>query len=67
MQLLLAWMITFTLAVIAGMAFRAKEPEKSKESSLEPTLYPLLPIIAILGNGITAYYSFVSSLHNFDN
>lgn len=61
MQLLLAWMITFTLAVIAGMAFRAKEPEKVKSLPWNQPLYPLLPIIAILGNGITAYYSFVSS------
>ena len=48
-QLTLAWLVSWTLALIASIVYRKKEPEEIKNLPWRQPLYPLIPTLAFIG------------------
>lgn len=60
-QLVLAWMVSWTLALIASILYRKKYPDEIQQLPWKQPLYPLFPILGFIGIGIVCYGSFVGS------
>lgn len=60
-QLVLAWMVSWTLALIAAVLYRKKHPDEIERLPWRQPLYPLFPILGFIGIGIVCYGSFVGS------
>src|SRR5699024_3430183 len=48
-QFTLAWLVSWTLALIASIIYRRKEPEEVKNLPWKQTLYLLIPTLAFIG------------------
>lgn len=48
-QLTLAWIVSWTLALVASILYRKREPEEIKSLPWKQPLYPLIPILAFIG------------------
>ncbi|RXT06541.1 APC family permease [Ammoniphilus sp. CFH 90114] len=60
-QLVLAWMVSWTLALIAGVLYRKNNMDEVSQLSWKQPLYPLFPILGFVGIGIVCYGTFVGS------
>ena len=60
-QLVLAWLVSWGLALIAGILYRKREPEEIKSLPWKQPLYPLFPILAFIGIIIVFTGSFIGS------
>ncbi|GED70011.1 amino acid permease [Brevibacillus reuszeri] len=60
-QLVLSWMVSWTLALIAAVLYRKKHPDEIERLPWKQPLYPLFPILGFIGIGIVCYGSFVGS------
>ncbi|WP_255438301.1 APC family permease [Ammoniphilus sp. YIM 78166] len=60
-QLVLAWMVSWTLALIAAILYRKNSMQEVKQLSWKQPLYPLFPILGLIGIGIVCYGTFVGS------
>lgn len=60
-QLTLAWLVSWTLALIASILYRKKEPEEVKNLPWNQPLYPLIPIIAFVGIIIVFVGTFIGT------
>ncbi len=60
-QLVLAWMVSWTLALIAAILYRKNSLQEVKQLSWKQPLYPLFPILGLIGIGIVCYGTFVGS------
>ncbi|MFC4799067.1 APC family permease [Neobacillus sp. GCM10023253] len=60
-QLVLAWLVSWTLALIAGILYRKKALQEVQQLPWRQPLYPLFPILGFVGIGIVFYGTFVGS------
>jgi amino acid transporter len=60
LQLVLAWMISWTLALIAAWLYRKRFPEEVDSLGWKQPLFPLFPIVGFIGIIIVTYYTFAS-------
>jgi amino acid transporter len=60
-QLVLAWLVSWTLALIASMLYRKHALEEVQKLPWRQPLYPLFPILGFIGIGIVFYGTFVGS------
>ncbi|MGH2318622.1 APC family permease [Planococcus sp. SE5232] len=61
-QLVIAWLFSWSLALIAGVLFRIKHKEEVAQLSWRQPLFPLFPILSFIGIAVILYGSFVSSI-----
>lgn len=60
-QLVLAWMVSWTLALIAGLLYRKNNRDEIRELPWKQPLYPLFPVLGFVGIAIVCYGTFVGS------
>ncbi|MEC5423235.1 amino acid permease [Virgibacillus sp. C22-A2] len=60
-QLVLAWLVSWTLALMASVLYRRRNPEEIKGLPWRQPLYPLFPILAFVGIIIVFVGSFIGS------
>ncbi|WP_174733311.1 APC family permease [Mesobacillus harenae] len=60
-QLVLAWLVSWTLALIAGILYRKNNLQEVLSLPWNQPLYPLFPILGLIGIGIVFYGTFVGS------
>jgi amino acid transporter len=60
-QLVLAWMVSWTLALIAAVLYRKHHMQEIRQLPWKQPLYPLFPILGFIGIGIVCYGTFVGS------
>lgn len=60
-QLVLAWLVSWTLALIASILYRKHSMEEVQQLPWRQPLYPLFPILGFVGIGIVCYGTFVGS------
>lgn len=58
-QLVLAWLVSWTLALIAGILYRKKAMQEVQQLPWKQPLYPLFPILGFIGIGIVFYGTFI--------
>ncbi|AIY06817.1 amino acid permease [Planococcus sp. PAMC 21323] len=61
-QLVIAWLFSWSLALIAGVLFRLKHKEEVAKLSWRQPLFPLFPVLGFIGIIVVLYGSFVGSL-----
>ncbi|MED0670070.1 amino acid permease [Aneurinibacillus aneurinilyticus] len=61
MQLVLAWMVSWTLALIAAVLYRKRAKEEVGALPWKQPLYPLFPILGFIGIGIVFFGNFIGS------
>lgn len=61
-QLVIAWLFSWSLALIAGVLFRIKHKEEVAQLSWRQPLFPLFPILSFIGIAVILYGTFVSSI-----
>ena len=57
LQLVFAWMVSWFLALIAAVAYRRRHPEEVRALSWRQPLYPLFPVVGLIGIGVVTYYT----------
>ncbi|PLS16092.1 amino acid permease [Bacillus sp. M6-12] len=60
-QLVLAWLVSWTLALIAAVLYRKNAMQEIQQLPWRQPLYPLFPILGFAGIGIVFYGTFVGS------
>jgi L-asparagine transporter-like permease len=60
-QLVLAWMVSWSLAIIAGILYRKNHMDEVNKLSWKQPLYPLFPILAFIGIAIVFFGTFLGS------
>ncbi|WP_066301332.1 APC family permease [Bacillus sp. FJAT-29937] len=60
-QMVFAWLISWTLALIAAVLYRKNAKEEVSQLSWKQPLYPLFPILGFIGIAIVFYGSFIGS------
>ncbi|WP_042355624.1 APC family permease [Bacillus rubiinfantis] len=60
-QLVLSWLVSWLLALIAAVLYRKKAADEVKMLPWKQPLYPLFPILGFIGIGIVFYGTFVGS------
>lgn len=60
-QLVLAWLVSWTLALIAAVLYRKRYQEEINQLPWKQPLYPLFPVLGFIGIGIVCYGTFVGS------
>jgi len=60
-QLVLAWMVSWTLALIAAVLYRQRHPQEIGQLAWRQPLYPLFPLLGFIGIGIVCYGTFVGA------
>ncbi|MFZ7942610.1 APC family permease [Neobacillus sp. 19] len=60
-QLVLAWLVSWTLALIAAILYRKKALQEVQMLPWKQPLYPLFPILGFVGIGIVFYGTFIGS------
>ncbi|PLT29386.1 APC family permease [Peribacillus deserti] len=60
-QLVLAWLVSWTLALIAAVLYRKNALHEVQQLSWKQPLYPLFPILGFVGIAIVFYGTFVGS------
>ena len=60
-QLTLAWMVSWTLALIAAVFYRKRAMQEVRMLPWKQPLYPLFPILGFIGIGIVCYGTFVGA------
>lgn len=61
LQLVLAWLVSWFLAVVAAMLFRSRCPQEVQKLPWRQPLYPLLPIVGIVGMAVVLWGTFVGA------
>lgn len=61
-QLVIAWLFSWSLALVAGILYRLKHKDEVSKLSWRQPLFPLFPILGFLGIAFTLYGSFINSL-----
>ena len=61
LQLVLAWMVSWALAVIASILYRKSCPDEVAKLEWKQPLYPLFPILGLVGIVLVTYSTFVGS------
>lgn len=61
LQLTLAWVVSWTLAVIAAMLYRKHAPEEIAQLPWKQWAYPIFPILGLIGIGIVFYGTFLGT------
>jgi len=59
MQLVLAWMISWGLAIIASVLYRKQYPEEVAGLGWHQPLFPLFPVLGMIGILSVVYFTFV--------
>jgi len=60
-QLVLAWMVSWTLSLIAAILYRRNFSDEVSRLSWKQPLYPLFPTLGFIGIAIVCYGTFVGS------
>lgn len=60
LQLVLAWMISWLLALIAAWLYRKRCPEEVGKLEWKQPLFPLFPVLGLIGIILVTYYTFAS-------
>lgn len=60
-QLVLAWLVSWTLALIAAVLYRKRALNEVQQLAWKQPLYPLFPILGFVGIGTVFYGTFVGS------
>lgn len=60
-QMVFAWLVSWTLALIAGVLYRKNAKEEIMQLPWKQPLYPLFPILGFIGIVIVFYGSFIGS------
>jgi amino acid transporter len=60
-QMVFAWLVSWTLALIAGVLYRKNKKEEILQLPWKQPLYPLFPILGFIGIVIVFYGSFIGS------
>lgn len=61
LQLVLAWSVSWLLAVIAGIFYRSRAADEVARLEWKQPLYPLFPVLGLGGIGIVAYGTFIGA------
>jgi amino acid transporter len=61
LQLTFAWIVSWTLAVIAAILYRNKCRDEVENLAWNQPLFPLFPILGLIGIGIVFYGTFIST------
>lgn len=61
-QLVIAWLFSWSLALIAAVLFRIKHKDEIAKLKWKQPLFPLFPILGALGIVVVLYGSFINSL-----
>ncbi|MDI6895274.1 MAG: amino acid permease [Bacillota bacterium] len=61
LQLVLAWLVSWFLAVVGAMLFRSRFPQEIQKLPWRQPLYPLLPIVGIAGMAVVLWGTFVGA------
>ncbi|MBO8162167.1 MAG: amino acid permease [Brevibacillus sp.] len=60
-QLVLAWMVSWSLALIASLLYRRHHKQEVASLPWRQPLYPLFPVLGFIGIGIICYGTFVGT------
>lgn len=60
-QLVLAWMVSWSLAIVAAILYRKNHIDEVNQLSWKQPLYPLFPILAFIGIAIVFFGTFLGS------
>lgn len=61
MQLVLAWLLSWSLALIAAILYRQRAAEEVAKLEWKQPLFPLLPILGLIGILLVTYWTFSGS------
>jgi len=61
MQLVLAWMVSWSLALIAAILYRTRSQDEVSQLSFKQPLFPLFPILGFIGIAIVFLGTFIGS------
>lgn len=61
LQLVLAWLVSWLLAAIAAILYRVRCPEEVAKLEWKQPLFPLFPVLGIIGVGITLWGTLLGS------
>ncbi|ADU51996.1 amino acid permease-associated region [Thermaerobacter marianensis DSM 12885] len=61
LQLVLAWSVSWLLAVIAAVLYRARAPQEVAALPWRQPAYPLFPLLGVLGIAVVVYGTFVGT------
>ena len=61
-QMVLAWLVSWTLALISGVLYRKNHKEEIAKLPWKQPLYPLFPILGFVGIAIVLYGTFIGSM-----
>lgn len=61
-QLVIAWLFSWSLTLVAGVIYRVKHKEEVEKLSWKQPLFPLFPILGFAGMMIVLYGSFINDL-----
>lgn len=61
LQLVLAWLVSWLLAAVAAMLYRSRYPQEVAALPWRQPLYPLLPVVGIVGIGVVVWGTFVGA------
>lgn len=57
LQLVFAWMVSWLLALAASVAYRWKHADEVRALSWRQPMYPLFPVLGLIGIGVVTYYT----------
>jgi amino acid transporter len=57
LQLVLAWMVSWVLALVAAVVYRRRCPDEIKALPWRQPLYPLFPVLGLFGILVVTYYT----------
>jgi len=61
LQLVFAWMVSWSLALAAAVAYRLRRPAEVRALPWRQPLYPLFPIAGLIGIAVVTYYTVESA------